>query len=475
MQKTLSGLFDEIYVLSMPESEERRDYIAEHFAAFGLTDYRFFNASGPDCPAVSAAYEAGLVSRYPACFRCGGLECGRSDCNNYLLRAQVANFVTQKALWREIAATPQRALVMEDDVVLAPGAPDTFAALRGAIEAGELDFRPAVPRLLRLGWARCADHERAGFGLVDSKRRSNPCHALTSAYAEKLLRRWRRFDTTSDIFIHQRVPEPGEAYTVLPPVAHDLSWSTGETESLIHPKQKYADFLSRTGRAARAKDYERRVRLHPIRKFYRPALVLETPSLAGPGLIGEAAKAGREIGRDVDGRDGLASWRFAVDAAAPWLDPPMLRSRAFVHHDHVVHAVNAPLTAAAAVLDAVRRDPHIRRTACAVIGRSPDIESDGEPDLAVEILAAWTEQIAVFRPALTFRVEDQADLFVRFLRAQRDTPDEVQALPSPRLRPASLQLGSGADFPITPLSAKGRATLADYAARYGYRLEELHA
>jgi GR25 family glycosyltransferase involved in LPS biosynthesis len=245
----LKSIFDKVYVISLPTSIDRRAYIKTHLDSLAVEEYVFHNAVHSSDPEVKEHFENGLVRQYPPCFRCGMNECGRKDCNNTLIPQQVATFLSYKSLWNKIASEPQRALVMEDDVIFHKHADIVLKFLREEITEKRIRFVAEFPTLLRLGWALCSDHSDAQppRNSTDIKM-SNPCHALTSAMAKRALENARTINHTVDVYLHRDLPRPGEAVTIYPPIASELSWSTGEFDSLIHPKKVRAEFLSSQGR-----------------------------------------------------------------------------------------------------------------------------------------------------------------------------------------------------------------------------------
>lgn len=258
------GLFDRIVVVSLPASADRRAHIRAHFAQVGITDYAFFDACDATAPEVHALFGTDRVLRYPPCFRCGKEDCGKPDCNNVLTPPQVAVFATYLKLWQQIAQTDERVLVCEDDVIFHPWTGGVLQKLADHIQDGHLIFTGAEPALLRLGWALCADHDAAlPFRVDDTLRMSNPCHAVTGAYARALLDSFDRVEHTADVFQHQLAPVAARgARTVFPPVASELSWSVGSLESLIHPKDRHADWLEAQGRLDEAARYREHVAQH---------------------------------------------------------------------------------------------------------------------------------------------------------------------------------------------------------------------
>ena len=222
-------LFDRVVVISLPISVDRREHVRRHFTEIGLRQYEFHEAFGGDHPAVQALYANGQVAQYPPCFRCGAVDCGKSDCNNVLIPQQVAVFATYVNLWQRLADKNERVLVCEDDVVFHNWTGRVLAKLADRIRLGEIGFSAEKPALLRLGWALGQDHNEAlSFRATREVRMANPCHAITSAYARKLLDEFDGVKHTADVFQHKlaKVSNDG-ALTIFPPIASepDISWT----------------------------------------------------------------------------------------------------------------------------------------------------------------------------------------------------------------------------------------------------------
>jgi GR25 family glycosyltransferase involved in LPS biosynthesis len=264
MRLSLLNIFDRIYVISLKKSEDRRAHIHRHFSDIGIDTYSFHDACDGSSTEVERLYSEGLVMQYPPCFRCGKLDCGRSDCNNTLIPAQVAVFATYLKLWEKIAVANECVLICEDDVIFNPWWRDVLQKLGEQIATGELRFTATEPALLRLGWALNDDHTSdTEFTINDTPKMSNPCHAITSAYARELLGEFQTIKHTADVFQHSiTAVSKTYAHTVFPPIAHELSWSTGVLDSLIHPKDIRARYLISQGKTEEAKIYQNKVRHH---------------------------------------------------------------------------------------------------------------------------------------------------------------------------------------------------------------------
>jgi len=357
--------FDGVFCLSLPASQDRRRHIANHFRAVGIERYEFFDATGKDDLAVAALYESGKVAGYPPCFRCGALSCGRDDCNNVLIPAQVATFISFVNLWRHILeAEVETALIVEDDVLFADYAPQLSKLIVEHKLLEQVGLRRKEPLLLRLGWAVGPDHRATGR--VDFKanhiKMSDPCHALNRAMAAKLLESFERVDTTVDIFIHQHVGSKVANFTLFPPLAAELSWSLGAVDSLIHPKPIRAAYLQKH-HPERSKEIEAAIvaiREHENHVLYRDLLLIGHPR-CGSGYMSKLLDYfGLEVGHERMGGRGISSWMFAVeDEQNPFALDSQSRSRRNTHFGSVIHFVRDPRTAIPSI---IRENRHAEKS-----------------------------------------------------------------------------------------------------------------
>lgn len=421
---TFETLFDNVFVVSLPSSSDRRAYISEHLAEAGVQRFTFHDACDCSDPEVETLIASGRVHSYPPCFRCGQVSCGRDDCNNVLIPVQIATFVTYLNLWKKISATPQFSLVVEDDLALNSYWPKVIAGLIEAKRTGVLDLSPSAVRLLRLGWAKNRDHDGdLPFRMSDEVKMSNPCHALTSGYAQALLDRYEKIDTTVDVYTHRDAPLPGEAITVFPPIASELSWSTGAFDSLIHPKTVRAEFLKKQGKVAAAKAAAERVKAHRSHIFHRSFLVTGHPR-TGTGFTAKLmGQIGLEIGHESDGKDGVSSWMMAVDDPQnPWAMHPIASSRSWLHWDYLLHPVR---DIASAVPSIMRENSHApasfefrRRHILQHTGRDLAVPGLSDFERAVVSLTNWSRIIHNSAPHLHFRIEDGVEDLLTFLENQ---------------------------------------------------------
>ncbi|CUH70096.1 Glycosyltransferase family 25 (LPS biosynthesis protein) [Thalassovita autumnalis] len=347
-----SDLFDKIYVVSLPESKDRRSYVAEHLKGVGIRQFEWFDACGPDHPDVKSLFEQQKVRQFPPCFRCGKLSCGSDECNNILIPQQVAVFATYLRLWRQIASSNETALILEDDVRIHEQFAPVLSKLKHWVDTGELEFEAKTPKLLRLGWAYGSDHEAASKDVRVSQeiRMANPCHAMTSAFARIVIEKFEDVSHTADVFLHRDVAEDHQAVTIFPPIASELSWSVGSLPSLIHPKAKRVDYLIEQGLRQEADDYQESIRHHRNHIYHRKFLIVGHPR-TGTGFAASLLRQmGFDIGHETDGVDGVASWMMSVDDPKnPWAGHPIAERRSNLFWDHCLHVVRNPMTALPAI------------------------------------------------------------------------------------------------------------------------------
>lgn len=300
--------FDHIYCLSLNASHERKARARSEFARLGVELTEFFEATGKDDPVVEQYLAEGKVRRYPPCFRCGRLACGREDCNNLLIPAQIATFISHMRIWQSVLDKGyQRVLIVEDDIAFTDYAEKVVSHL-GHHPDKLAPLSSDSPCLIRLGWGKCAEHKpRWRINVVPGAvRMANHGFAINRAMAERLLAEFKTVDTTVDIYIHDVVGSRVENYSVLPPIIHDLSWGVGEFDSLIHPKAVRVEYLKNADQGA-DEDIQRAEQLaqaHILKKhvYYQALAFILNPANIGLESLREQVSALPEAQWDRDVR-----------------------------------------------------------------------------------------------------------------------------------------------------------------------------
>lgn len=228
----------DVLVLSLTDDTARRSHIAQHFSEMGINDYRFVNAIPHSSAVVKAMYKNGSVMQYPNCFRCQKAICGCE--NNIIIPHQVANWLSFKRIWEIVADANGPVMICEDDVQFFSGGLSVLNRKLNSLLVG----RESEKVLVRLGHSglqtnislnHCNELEISSNVVM-----SNVAHIMTPEFAQYLLENFGFIDTTSDIWVHNRMAnQPGvTAYTVEPLIATDLSFNADVAKfySRIHPK-----------------------------------------------------------------------------------------------------------------------------------------------------------------------------------------------------------------------------------------------
>ena len=402
-----------------------------------------------------------------------------------LIPAQVATCVTYKRLWRTLTNEGVgTALVIEDDVVFTEYAPRTASQLLADGWLEKAGFTPDREVLLRLGWALGREHrdKRRAKLLAGEVRMANPCFAVTHALAERLATGDDRVDTTADIILHDRVGSQVSSYTVMPPLAFDLSRSLGQIDSLIHPKQKRVSYLEQHHPADKERIEAARsaVARHVAHVDFRSILVVGHPR-CGSGYMSALFKAlGLDVKHEAMGRDGISSWMFAVDAdSCPYGEDESARRKALSRFRHTVHHVRDPREAIPSIIRENLHSPESyafrRRFILEHCGVDLDALSS-DLERAVASYVHWNRIIEQTRPDLRVRVEDAEQDLTDFARQRNLVPPGHRlAAPPPRdvnsnkaYKGQRYAKPDAEELDWASLDSELAALLRDCCERYGY-------
>jgi hypothetical protein len=478
-------LFDKIFVISLPGADDRRQHIAQHLPLIGFKHFEFFDATQGNDPAVIDAIASGEVKQFPPCFRCGGLDCGNPHCNNFLNPAQVATFLSYLRLWRFIVdGAAERILVLEDDVFFHPQTARVLHWLASEVQTGKLPFVVGSACLLRLGWARCDDHLAidALCHADTSIKMANPCHALTREYAAALLARNTGICHTVDVFQHQLAPQPGEAFTVYPPIASELSWTDGVFESTIRPKKVHMEHLLAQGDFSGANAYLKQISVHVDKKYFRPLLIVGHPRCGTGYAAGLCRQLGLDVGHEKLGKDGISSWMFAVEAE---INPYALDDVARTRRAFAWEFLSMPVRDLATAVTSVMRDSQYAppsydfRQKHIFLHLGIDLNQLDSPlEKAIWSVTSWARIVLKQQPDICWRIEDQAELMREFLISSKLCSSSHKAT---ILNKSPVNVNKpypGQQYPkpiITPndwvnLSQITRQEIVWYCERFGYSL-----
>ncbi len=423
--KKLNEVFDYIVCVSLSSSDDRRAHIRSHFADVGIHDYQFFDAIPSDAPIVDEYYWNEKVQRYPKCFRCNKLECGKDNCNNVLIPSQVATWISHQKIWEFIQEHRfKTALIVEDDIQFNDYAPLALVQLVKS-EAFQNDFQSDRPCLLRLGWRLREDHTYHGTVELstDVIRMSNPCYAINQSMAVQLATNVKQVDTTVDVYVHRQIAPQYHHYTLLPPLAHEHSSSTGALSSLIHPKQQRVDYLiQQAATDADIQSARQQLNQHIRHAIIKDVLCVGHPR-CGSGYISNLLQVfGLKVGHERVTEHGISSWMFAADDEHyPYAKGEYARSRRYTHFRYIIHHVRSPFDAIPSLIVENQyseksfefRRKHIQRYF------GIDLVDLSPLDAAVASFIYWNRIIELMNPKIVIRIEtDQRKLF-QFLKRKK--------------------------------------------------------
>jgi hypothetical protein len=242
ISKSGFNIFNQILCISLERSIERRVHIEKEFRRVGISEFQYVDAFDKSSEEVRKLIDSDFVKKFPPCFRCGLEHC---HCpNKSLLHPQIGNWLSHMAAWKTAKANSgSLTLICEDDLKFLPGIHDSLSFIKNA-KIIKQHLKSQNPVLIRLGWVLGKDHENTQPPhLTQDLRKSNPCYAINQAMGSLLIDSLEKIDTTSDLYLHFIIGSRVNHFTVMPPPVYELSWSTGELVSEIHPKQKHIDHL----------------------------------------------------------------------------------------------------------------------------------------------------------------------------------------------------------------------------------------
>ena len=426
--------FDHVYCLSLPRCKERRLHIQQLFETYNITNFSFVDAIDSDSDDVAFAYKNKQVLSFPMCFRCNKLTCGVSDCNNTLIPPQVATFLSYLKLWQQFVNSEyQTVLIVEDDIKFVSNIERRCERLNATQWKQQSGLFQQQAALLQLGWAYCDEHNYTiDSTVVDYMgKMSNPSFAINKEMATLLLSNFNQIDTTVDIYTHRRISKSNNTKTVFPPLFYEMSWSTGEVESTIHPKQVRVNYLSSSeGNITDIEKATADLLRHQKHTTVYPIVVLGHPR-CGSGYASKLLNAlGIEVGHEAMQRDGISSWMFVADDDCPWALNKEARTRKFKYFKHVIHHVRDPHTAIASIMRDNTHAPKSYDYRRKHILQSLNVDLDSFENNFTRAVASyvyWNEIIMLQQPSIRFRVEDEAEK----LKEHLANTEEFQLLDEP--------------------------------------------
>jgi GR25 family glycosyltransferase involved in LPS biosynthesis len=248
-------IFDNIYVLNLKESIDRKNHIENEFKRVGIDKYQFFEATRYDSDEVKNFMNSGLVKKFPNCFRCNQKRC---DCeNNFLTSFQIGNWCSFINIFNDIIKKNYNfVLICEDDIVFTFQHKRIINTLLSKENFKKYRINMNKPLLIRMGTAfNPSNHNDTNTRpfFLRNFALCNPCFAINKEMAHTFLKNLKIIDYHSDVYFHQKIPKniKGVQYfTMYPYPVYELSFvkSKQKFESLIRPKnqirrKEYKEYL----------------------------------------------------------------------------------------------------------------------------------------------------------------------------------------------------------------------------------------
>ena len=249
-----NDIFNNIYVINLKESVNRKIHIENEFKRVGIEKYQFFEATPYDSEEVTNLMKNNLVKKFPTCFRCDKKRC---DCeNNYLTPFQLGNWCSFINLFNDIIKNDYEfVLICEDDIVFTHQHERIINKLLSKKSFEFYKINMEMPLLIRLGTAFNPDNHNSNANPIFIKNYSlcNPCFAINKRMAIVYLHYLKIIDYHSDIYFHKKIPKniKGVQYfTMYPYPVYELSFvkEKQKFESTVRPNNQprrieYKDFL----------------------------------------------------------------------------------------------------------------------------------------------------------------------------------------------------------------------------------------
>lgn len=435
---TVWSAFEEVFCLTLEGDVERQRHASKELDRVGLRGFRFLEGVAADSAEVQEAFDSGLVHTFPTCFRCGQIQCGRTDCNNTLIKPQVGCFLSFIKLFRlAVASRSNTFLLVEDDVRFPDYAEDLARAALNPEQLRRQGFFDDEPCLISMGRGKApGDVWRfdGAFQFIPGRKLpQNPCFAFNKAFARLAIDRFVKIAHTSDVYIHFQISEFARHYSLEPTLAYELSTSTGALPSRIHPKAaafENEENLPETRQRARAA-FER----HLKHTLCIPLAVVGSPG-CGTGTVARLLERhGLDVGHETIRPDGISSWAFAVfDTDLPFGQDLYAANSSFVYPRQYLAVISDPQRAVPILIlensKNIQSYAFRRRWILKTFGIDIDRFSSGF-ERALASYVYWYRLVLARKPVAWIRLEDaEQDLAAVF------SSGLLTAKPAPEREPA---------------------------------------
>ena len=221
-------LFDNVYVINLEKSIDRKNHIIKEFNRVGIEKYEFFNAVNNDSIQVTELINSDTVKKFPNCFRCNQKRC---DCgNNYLTSYQIGNWCSFLNIFKDILDKKYNfVLICEDDIVFSNQHKQILNKLLSKQAFINYKMDMTKPLLIKMGTAYSNYNHNSIVTphYIKSNSLCNPCFALNKEMAFFILSTLKNIDCPSDNYFFHKLPVlyPNiQYYTMFPYPIYELSY-----------------------------------------------------------------------------------------------------------------------------------------------------------------------------------------------------------------------------------------------------------
>jgi GR25 family glycosyltransferase involved in LPS biosynthesis len=238
-------IFNNIYVLNLKSSTDRKMHIETEFKRVNIEKYQFFEATPHDSDDVKNLMNSTLVKKFPNCFRCNMKRCNCE--NNFLTPYQIANWCSFINIFHDILKNKYNfVLICEDDIVFTHQHRRIIDTLLSKESFNYYKIDMNKPLLIRLGTAFNPDNHNSTSQPIFIKNFSlcNPCFAINYQMACVYLKYLKIIDYHSDVYFHKKIPKNIKGlqyFTMYPYPIYELSFvkSKQKFASLVRPQNAY--------------------------------------------------------------------------------------------------------------------------------------------------------------------------------------------------------------------------------------------
>jgi GR25 family glycosyltransferase involved in LPS biosynthesis len=400
-------LITKIIVINLERCTERKSHIIEEFNKNGITNYEFFNAIDKDSDDVEKLMNTDFVKKFPPCFRCSKNTC---DChNNVLIKPQIGNWLSFINIMKNIVDNKYNGLIMicEDDIKFTSEGPEIINSAIKMNNFGTYNIDINKPILIRLGSIYSRLHIKRPIKLGKRVIMSNPCFLINYHFAVSFINRLDSINTTSDIFIHVKLPNKDKTiqhFTLLPQPIYQLSYGENPTFiSEIHPK-------------GINEDDKVRVTQHFKKVHYKKILCIGNPRSGSAFTANCLKQMGLGIEHESMGADGVSSWMLAVNTDKyPFGNVTKINEYYF---ETVIHYVRNPWDAIPSMILENKYSPNNNsykfrvRHINSILGltleecMSDSVTPLEELELAIKTFIYWNKICEIKKPTIVFQIEN---------------------------------------------------------------------